>query len=246
MMWVDEPMISEYKYVKILRDAYQKTPHASKIPFVTATYHEYAYTQLQGLTDVIAILISDANGVSRIGRKLWGERPLWTYLTRASALWIDAPGLDNRFMALRNWASDSTGMLIWGTNCWWSSDKSPHKQFNPWENPASTWGNGALAFFYPPIRTGNTAATRDMTITPSLRLILYRDGIEDFEYAHILDSLNRSGKLPPSEKAEAERLLAELHALFPTPASWSLNECQFAKLRVDAGTFIAKCQKYLK
>ena len=240
--WVDEPMISEYKYVKILRNAWQKTQYAKKIPFITATYHEYAYTQLRGLTDIVAILISDSNGVSKSGRKAWGNRPLWTYLTRSSALWIDAPGLDNRFMALRNWASDSEGMLIWGTNCWWSSAKSPHKQYNPWENPASTWGNGALAFFYPPIRSGSKAEKTDMRVTPSLRLILYRDGIEDFEYAAILADLSKNPKLSPAEKVRADELLARLRGLFPTPASWSLNDRYFSDLRLAVGKFISHCQ----
>ncbi len=243
---VDEPMISEYGYLKILRDAYRSKPHAAKIPFLCASYHGYSYEKIQGLTDILAVLDNENySTVSRRGRELLGNVEFWTYLTRSCTLWIDTPGINNRFMAARNWADGSRGLFIWGTNIWWSRPNDPHKQFNPWENPLSSWGNGAVAFFYPPCRTGNASAERDMTITPSLRLTLYRDGIEDYEYAVILDSTIKKAESRKIDVSNARKLLEEYNRQFPTPQNWNVNDLHWAKLRLRIGDEIEKLQDKL-
>ena len=238
---IDEPMIHEYGYLKILRDAYQAKPYARKIPFLCASYHGYSYEKIQGLVDILAVLDNEnSSAVSRRCRAQLGNMEFWTYLTRSCTLWIDTPGINNRFMAARNWPDGARGLFIWGTNIWWNRPNDPHKHFNPWENPLSTWGNGAVAFFYPPCRTGDSSPARDMTITPSLRLTLYRDGIEDYEFAALLNELVGKAESRNIDAAAARLLLEEYNRQFPTPQNWSVNDLQWHKLRIKIGNEIER------
>ena len=59
---------------------------------------------------------------------------------------IDSLGLNNRVLPMKNYFMHSNGILDWGTFIYGS--------YHPWIDPYSQWGNGVLAFFYPPLKTG--------------------------------------------------------------------------------------------
>jgi hypothetical protein len=137
-------------------------------------------------------------------------------------------------------------MSTWGILIWWSESTDWSNVIsNPWENPQTPWGNGTLAYFYPPSPQGSDLPERDLTIVPSLRLVLTRDGIEDFEYAAILDRLIKEEKAhgrtmkqaenPKSEirnpKSEIREALATLRRQFETPVSWTVSEAHWQQAR---------------
>ena len=201
----------------------------------------YGFDLLKGIVDELTVLDNEnSSGVSKEGFELFGLGKCWTYLTRSSILWIDAPGITNRFWAPRNYAEKSAGFAIWATNIWWNSPKSPHKFYNPWQNPHSTWGNGATAFFYPPSKDKNVLDKFNATITPSLRLVLYREGMDDFDYAVLLEKAIVKTKKKGQNTSAAEKLLAEFVRPFVTPQNWTLNSYNWQKLRISIAEMIEK------
>ena len=240
-VWFDEPMYGEFQYVKNVTSEYKKLPYAKKIRTMALLNNGYGFDSLKGIVDELSVLDNETgSGVSKEGFELFGKGKCWTYLTRSSILWIDAPGMTNRFWAPRNYAENSAGFAIWATNIWWSAPKSPHKFFNPWQNPHSTWGNGATAFFYPPVKDKDKLDKFDATVTPSLRLVLYREGMDDFDYAVLLENAVKKAGKNGKNTAEAEKLLAEFVRPFVTPQNWTLNSRNWQELRVRIAEMIEK------
>ena len=79
---------------------------------------------------------------------------------------------------------------------------------------------------------------RDMAIVPSLRLLLTRDGIDDFEYGVMLERIVQTRR---SEKiaAEAEAVLAAMRRPFVSPVHWTLGQTYWRNVRERAGAVIA-------
>jgi hypothetical protein len=133
-------------------------------------------------------------------------------------------------------------MSTWGILIWWSESTDWSDVIsNPWENPQTPWGNGVLAYFYPPSPQGSDLPEKDLTVVPSLRLVLTRDGIEDFEYAVILDRLikeekdhERTMKQAENPKSEIREALASLRRQFETPVSWTVSEAHWQQARAAA------------
>lgn len=240
-VWFDEPMYGEFQYVKNVTSEYKKLPYAKNIRTMALLNNGYGFDSLKGIVDELTVLDNEiTSGVSKEGFELFGLGKCWTYLTRSSILWIDAPGMTNRFWAPRNYAENSAGFAIWATNIWWSVPKSPHKFFNPWQNPHSTWGNGATAFFYPPAKDKDKLDKFDATVTPSLRLVLYREGMDDFDYAVLLRNAVEKAKKNGKNTVEAEKLLAEFVRPFVTPQNWTLNSRNWQELRTQIAEMIEK------
>jgi hypothetical protein len=62
------------------------------------------------------------------------------------------------------------------------------KEVGAWTIPAQSafWlGNGQITFYYPPCVEACTEPTYE--VVPSLRVKLYREGIQDYEYFEILE-----------------------------------------------------------
>ena len=101
---------------------------------------------------------------------------------------------------------------------------------NPWEDPYTRHANGSLAFFYPPRRAPGTP-NADFTITPSLRLATFRESVDDFEYARILEDLVKAGRDKSVDTVAAERTLLDIRRFFPENTNWSQNAAWFLELR---------------
>ena len=71
-------------------------------------------------------------------------------------------------------------------------------------DPYTRHANGSLAFFYPPRRKAG-AKGADFTVTPSLRLEAFRESVDDFEYASMLEELVKTGRKKSIEMKSAER-----------------------------------------
>lgn len=88
---------------------------------------------------------------------------------------IVARGVDHRALFWMNWKYGIDGYLIWTVNRWTT---------NPWKEPnrdrRATAGQHFLLYPNP-----------DGTVSPSIRLAMMRDGLEDYEYHWLLADLAR-------------------------------------------------------
>ncbi len=105
---------------------------------------------------------------------------------------IDARGVDHRALFWMNWKYGIDGYLVWTVNRWLN---------NPWEQPrpAPKKPLGDHFLLYP---------NPDGTVSPSIRLAMLRDGLEDYEYHVLLSRLE--GKL---REAGRQKLAAECRAV---------------------------------
>jgi hypothetical protein len=141
---------------------------------------------------------AQAEQLKRMGKELWiyvsGPSPPYPTLA------IDYPAMAYRVLPWMCWKYGLRGLLYWSVNYWTT---------NPYQDPMNTqWqqnGNGSL---YYPGPEGPVS---------SIRLEVLRDGMEDYEYLHLLQQLvtrARSDAAAMSETklqelvAQAERLLA--------------------------------------
>ena len=115
-------------------------------------------------------------------RQREGEE-IWTYTAlcqgeKETPYWeLDLPVLNYRVTEWMIWQSKISGILYWSTNYW-------GKVEDPWENPA-TWGEGSAVYN----GEGSLLYPAEHGCSPSLRLKVLREGIEDYEYFALLASL---------------------------------------------------------
>jgi hypothetical protein len=162
-------------------------------------------------------------------RRQEGEEMRWHLCNSSRAPYlaglIDHHGTAMRVWLWATWKYGLDGIVVWQADYWHSDAVYPGpRRQNPWEDPMSwgpedrsrvgargAWGNGDGRLLYPPNwdPERNRARILDPAI-PSIRWELLRDGIEDFEYFHLLrqevDRLTASG-VDTSLWREAEALL---------------------------------------
>ncbi len=120
----------------------------------------------------------------RAGDEIWEYVCISAQKPYANIWGIDFPGTDPRVVFWQCYAEEITGFLYWATDYW---------EKNPWEDPLTYPGgngDGSLVYF------GEGGPV------DSLRWETIRDGIEDYDYLALLESLVR--------KAEEEKRLPGL------------------------------------
>jgi len=110
---------------------------------------------------------------------------------------VAARAVDHRVIPWINWKLGIDGYLIWTVNRWLN---------NPWETPnpgKSVAGDHYLLFPNP-----------DGTVSPSIRLAILRDGLEDYEYHWLLDQLAKKHRTGGKEREaeECEKVLRDADA----------------------------------
>ncbi|HAA49273.1 MAG TPA: hypothetical protein DCE43_06095, partial [Planctomycetaceae bacterium] len=71
----------------------------------------------------------------------------------------------------------------------------------------------------------------DFTITPSLRVMTFRESVDDYEYARILEDLVSRGRKQGVDVTDARRVLDDIGGLFPGTVEWTLNDAWYLELR---------------
>ncbi len=165
------------------------------------------------------------------------------YIAYTSRLTIDAPALSNRIIGFDVFRRGGCGILDWEILLWHLPYRTG-KSLNPWSEPLG-YCNGGTAYFYPPLTSGYPEKA-DYTITPSLRLGLLRDGAEDFDYAVMLENLIKTAKSRKIDCQNAEKLIAEISALFDNAVSWNLNSNTLISLRERIGNEIENLNERIK
>jgi len=128
-----------------------------------------------------------------------GAGDLWSYAScntgfgNTPAWMVDYPPINERIQAgFLNWTQGATGILYWRADGWNSGNT-----ITSWNNVDTTGCGGGMGrpgdgiFIYPP---GPIASTES---APGIRLKAIRDGIQDYEYAHLLSNLGQLSFLNP-------------------------------------------------
>jgi hypothetical protein len=169
------------------------------------------------------------------------RQKLWCYIVATSRIAIDTPGVNNRVLALDVFQRGGSGVLMWESFGW---DHLYGNSNNPWIDPYTRHANGSLAFFYPPRRKAG-AKGADFTVTPSLRLEAFRESVDDFEYASMLEELVKTGRKKSIEMKSAERALSDIKRFFPENTNWSQNAAWLLQLRDRLAREIVKLKARL-
>ena len=128
---------------------------------------------------------------------------------------------------MKNFFMNSNGFLQWASFIYEAPAYGGMQ--NPRIDPYSSWGNGCVAYFYPP---GDTIpSSLDLTITPSARLETFREGIEDYEYMVILDNWIDTAGGNGIDTSTAAFLREEMHRMFNHPVRWSVNDEYYLLVR---------------
>lgn len=121
------------------------------------------------------------------GSDLWSYTSCNTGFGNTPEWMVDYPPINERIQAgLLNWTQGATGILYWRSDGWTAGNT-----IGSWNN-VNTSGCGGLVrpgdgiFLYPP---GPIASSES---APGIRLKAIRDGIQDYEYAHILATLGQA------------------------------------------------------
>ena len=170
---------------------------------------------------------------------------LWSYAAYSSRLGINVPGMTNREVGLEVFNIGGSGYVIWDTIMWHHPYRDPDDARNPWVEPFTRLANGGLSYFYPPRRQG-LSPTPDFTITPSLRVMTFRESVDDYEYARILEDLVSRGHKQGVDVTVARQVLDDIRRLFPGTAEWTLNDAWYLELRERMAHAIVGVQSQLR
>jgi len=229
----DEPRPEDYVGVKQMIDTFRAKGYSGMMKFFAYVYHGEVWDDMRNYLDIFAPIMNEnfGNSMSPIGAAIQDpETEVWAYWTNSAHVWIDAPGISQRLMAPKIRAYGSMGVGCWSILDWFNTT---YGYDNPWVNPYSNWGNGQGCFFYPPSPLGLGIAAKDERVVPSLRLVLHRDGIEDFEYAEIIETLIDQAESMGLNTGQAVAAMAKWNNQMLTPSAWRLGEVYWEETRTE-------------
>ncbi|HDL59870.1 MAG TPA: DUF4091 domain-containing protein [candidate division WOR-3 bacterium] len=150
------------------------------------------------------------------------------------------------------------GILIWNTNYWTSNLAYPDTFQNPYLDPMSYqrgygkwkgyihyWKNGNGRLIYPPPEVFLKYTPVLSAPVSSLRWEALRDGMEDYEYLHMLKSLEVNEDLPQYIREEIKKLLRKINALVQSPTTFPRNPGEWENIRYKMGYLLEKANEYI-
>lgn len=198
--WYDEPEEADYP---IVVEGGQRLKRY--FPGLKRMMTEEFVEPLMGHVDLWCPLTAYYDREKARARQSLGEEVWWYVCTGPRApyctLFIDKPAIELRMWLWQTWQRQIQGILIWETTWWTSPNQFPDERVqNPWEDPMAyvaaptgVWGNGDGRFFYPPNRDPNGDRVTAYVEGPidSIRWEMLGEGIEDWEYFRLLETLVR-------------------------------------------------------
>jgi Glycoside hydrolase 123, catalytic domain/Glycoside hydrolase 123 N-terminal domain len=170
---------------------------------------------------------------------------LWSYAAYSSRLSINSPGMTNREIGLEIFNKGGNGYVIWDTIMWHHTYGGKDNPQNPWIEPYTRLANGALSYFYPPSKAG-ISPKPDYTIVPSLRVMTYRESVDDYEYARILEDLIADGEKKGVDVSGGKKIIADIERMFPSSVTWSLNDAWYIDLRNKMAKEVVNLKKEIR
>jgi hypothetical protein len=152
---------------------------------------------------------------AEFARQNRGRAELWFYychlpihidfmrpLVQAPNMLIDNEAIEQRLTLWLAWKYQTPGMFIWAGNREWANKEIDRSR---WETEGWRLSDKPYAFPYGGIHNGNGYLIYPGP-TPSIRLKLLRDGLED--YGYLMELKRRLRRATPLQQAKAEALLA--------------------------------------
>jgi len=220
--WFDEPDPKDYEFVANGMKRLEKYA-----PGLVRMITEQPSDQFDAHVNVWCPVSHNYDHAAAEARRAHGERFWWYVCCGPKApyctLFIDHPATELRVWHWQAWQRNIVGTLVWQSNYWTSSAAYPDQPQNPYEDPMgyvsgystpkgtkSFWGNGDGRFIYPPLAAATPSSTPVLEPpVSSIRWEMLREGVEDYEYLHMLrELLAKKGKdLPESKRKEFQQLL---------------------------------------
>jgi hypothetical protein len=249
--WFDEPERKDYPFV---REGMMNIRRAAPKLTRFITEHQPG----PDIMDVSEISCTIFDRVDRdvVAKLTQQGREFWSYLCTAPkapwvSLFIDHDAINLRIWPWMSYQWKLKGILIWRVNYWNSPEASPAGTLqNPWEDPMSYmtgygtangqlryWGNGDGRLLYPPNRNPNDRS-KQYLVGPvcSVRLENLRDGIEDYEYFHLLEEAVKNAR--PDQMgliAKAKSLLDVPESIFRDGRTFTKNPQMLLAYRKQIG-----------
>lgn len=121
---------------------------------------------------------------------------------------IDIPAIDNRIMEWMSFKYDISGELYYSTTYAYMGISGNE---DAWNNQYYFWGNGDGTLFYPG-RPDKIGGTNHIPIE-SIRIKMIREGMEDYEYMHLLKILGDES----FARAQVDSVISETYKFFRDP-----------------------------
>ena len=176
------------------------------------------------------------------------RKKLMPYGVTTSRSAIDVPGMTNRILPMHLFQRGASGFLIWSTFNWQNAYKDWQGIHpigaNPWLDPFGRHGNGALSFFYPPQKDGFTEEP-DFTITPSARVMMWREGVDDYEYAWMLEQLAAEAREKGIDTSAVDKIFEDIDRYVYSSVHWSQNDAWYLDLRDRIAAGIIALEKQI-
>lgn len=259
--WFDEPGEKDYPFVREGMELI-KTSAPGLTTFLT---ENSPGPEIMDVTDISCTILHRLKP-EKVKEVIDNGGQYWSYIcTGPKAPWI-SEFIDHDAINLRMWLwmsydYDLSGILVWSTNYWTSRSVSgPDYLQNPWTEAASyvqgygwplgkltNWGNGDGRFFYPPNRRANSDKSKYIEgPVPSLRLEFLRQGIEDYEYLVLLESLiNDNKEMDRTLKSKAVKLLEIPEEIFIDGKTYTKDPALIYEHRRKLAEQIVKIRKSL-
>ena len=167
---------------------------------------------------------------------------LWNHGIGTSRFTIDVPGINNRIIGLDVFNRGGSGFQLADGVIFDLSGMGGAS--NPWIDPTSPWGNAWASYFYPPRKDG-PSKTPDYTIIPSLRVMTFRESVEDYDYAIILEDLIAAGRKKGVDVSKGEAVIKDIERFFYSPVHWSQNDAWYLDLRNRMAQSIVRLKRKL-
>ncbi len=195
--WTDEPQEDDFPFVKQgMEEIRRVAPRLHTILTVHIT------PKLFGDVNIWCSLTNQYDHAAALEQQRAGNEVWWYICTGPKEPYvgefIDRPGIDMLMWMWQTWKYHVQGNLIWSVNYWTSTPQFPHAVQNPWKDPMSyvdgpggVWGNGDGRYLYPANRHPNTDKTTPYVEgpVPSIRWELLGEGVEQWQYFHLLKQL---------------------------------------------------------
>lgn len=230
--WADEPVEATYGEVRRTMELIKKYA-----PQLKRLLTEQPEAPLYGAVDIWCFTPKYLDNAKLKARQKAGDE-FWAYMASESDApfttpFIDAPPTAMRAFAWQCWSQGVRGMLGWQSTYWTSATAYTDKLQNPWQDPMCwfeggasfagqkiPWGNGDGRFLYPPNRNPGVDKAKYLDgPIDSIRWEMQRDGIEDYEYFHLLRQKVEALQKVPVLDAGKKNKLSAARKLLDIPAN---------------------------
>ncbi len=180
----------------------------------------------------------------------------WNQNRNSPDVYAWEPPVDRRVIGWMSWKWGLDGFFFFTANFGWKwrfNKIAKHENWNPWpyKNSNTRQSPEIANFLY-----YEQKAPGKYVCIPSLRLDNWRDGIEDYEYLHLVDTMRKrlaeyTGKINEAKRKELldqAKSLLDLESLVPGEDifSWDRNPEAYEKRRLAMGKWLDTVSKILK